>query len=143
MKRREFIASAALAVPALTLTRLAAAAETASGGSIDEVVKAAQHCLGTGIACLRHCQEMLAKGETSMADCEATTENMLAACEAMVKIGGYRSAAEKDMKAMARACAAFCRACVETCAKHKQHAPCAACLESCAACAKACEAYAG
>jgi Cys-rich four helix bundle protein (predicted Tat secretion target) len=141
MKRREFIASAVLAAPALALTRLAAAAQT-SGGNIDAVVSAAQHCLGTGMTCLRHCQEKLGSGDTTLKDCEDSVENMMAACEAMVKIGGYRSASDKDMKAMARACAAFCRACEETCRSHSEHKVCADCLDSCVACAKACEAYA-
>jgi Cys-rich four helix bundle protein (predicted Tat secretion target) len=142
MKRRDFIASAMLAAPALALTQLAAAAD-APGGDLDAVVAASEHCLKTGMACLRHCQKMLGGGDTTMKDCEATVENMMASCEAMVKIGGYRSASEKDLKAMARACAAFCRSCEAECRKHaKKHQVCADCLDSCTACAKACEAYA-
>jgi hypothetical protein len=68
---------------------------------------------------------------------------MLAACEAMVKVGTFRSASDRDLKLMAKACGSFCRSCEAQCKKHAdKHKICADCMDSCTACAKACEAYA-
>ncbi len=60
---------------------------------------------------------------------------------AMADVAGFRNADEKNMRALAAACAAFCRACEKACEAHAaHHVECKACLESCRACATACEA---
>lgn len=149
MNRREFISAAVLALPAFAAAEAAAesaaapAAAPASGSALDAIVAAAEHCLTKARACQRHCLQMLGRGDTTLKDCDDTVHNMLAACQAMATIGALRSASDEDVKAMAKACARFCRSCEATCKKHAdKHKVCADCMESCAACAKACEAYA-
>jgi Cys-rich four helix bundle protein (predicted Tat secretion target) len=156
MNRREFIAAAALALPALAAAQASAAdapggaaapgsaaAGAAAPDGLDAVVAAAESCLKTARVCQRHCLEMLGRGNTSLKDCGDSVNNVLAACEAMVKIGALRSAPDEDLKAMAKACGRFCRSCEAQCRKHaSEHKICADCMDSCAACAKACEAYA-
>jgi Cys-rich four helix bundle protein (predicted Tat secretion target) len=150
MNRREFLGAAALALPAFALSEAAAATTDAiapsAAGATDKlaaIVAAAEHCLKTGIDCQRHCWEMLGKGNLDLKECGDTTQNMLAACEAMVKVGSYRSASEANLKLLTSACAGFCRACEEQCRKHaSKHKICADCMQSCVNCAKACEAYA-
>jgi Cys-rich four helix bundle protein (predicted Tat secretion target) len=145
MNRRDFIAAAALALPAFAATNAFAADDDmpAKNGTLDEVVAAAEHCLKTARACRHHCLEMLGRGDTSLKECNDTVNNMLVACEAMVEIGGYRSASDADLKLMAKACGSFCRSCEAQCSKHAaKHKVCADCLADCIACAKACEAYA-
>ncbi|MFI5362868.1 MAG: Csp1 family four helix bundle copper storage protein [Elusimicrobiota bacterium] len=149
MNRREFLGAAALALPAFALSEASAAttdeaAPAAAGsGKLDAAVAAAEHCLQTGRECERHCWEMVGKGRVEMKDCGDSTRNMLAACEALVKVGVYRSASDENLKRLAAACAGFCRACEEQCRKHAaQHKICADCMQSCIDCAKACEALA-
>jgi hypothetical protein len=78
-----------------------------------------------------------------MAECQRTVMNMLAVVSAMGDVAGYRNANPKSIKALAAACAQFCRACAAACEPHKDHhEECKACLESCVECAKACDAYA-
>jgi Cys-rich four helix bundle protein (predicted Tat secretion target) len=132
---------------ACAMLLLAGAAKTASakgrGGSLDDIFKTASDCVKAGTVCLRHCQEALSKGDLSLKDCQASVQNMLAACEAMASVAGQASAPEASLRAMAAACARFCRDCEAQCQKHaKHHKVCADCMKSCAACAKACEAYA-
>lgn len=77
-----------------------------------------------------------------MAECQRSVMNMLAVTEAMSAVAGYRNANPKQVKALAAACAEFCRACAAACEPHKDHhQECRACMDSCIACAKACEAY--
>jgi len=149
MNRRAFLEAAALAVPAFALSDAAAATDASAPSAAKQsdklaaVVAAAEDCLKTGRACERHCWDLLAKGDVEMKECGDATRNMLAACEAMVKVGSNRTASEANLKLLAAACAAFCRACEEQCRKFsKKHKVCADCMESCIDCAQACEAYA-
>ena len=106
------------------------------------IIESTAKCAHDGRVCLARCTDHLATGSTVMADCQRAVMNMLAVTEAMAQVAGYRNAAPKEIKALASACAQFCRACATACEPHKDHhEECKACLESCLACAKACEAY--
>jgi Cys-rich four helix bundle protein (predicted Tat secretion target) len=106
------------------------------------VVDATAHCLKTGGVCLSHCNALLAGGDTSLGDCQRTVMNMLAVCDATFKTASYRNADPKNLKALAKACADFCRACAKACEPHAaHHEECKACYDSCVDCAKACDAY--
>lgn len=101
-------------------------------------------CQRDGRYCLARCTDHLAAGMKNMELCQRAVMNMLAATGAMADVAGYRNAEPKNIKALAAACALFCRACATNCEPHKDHhAECKACMESCLACAKACEALPG
>jgi Cys-rich four helix bundle protein (predicted Tat secretion target) len=98
-------------------------------------------CQRDGRVCLAKCTEHLAAGMPAMETCQRAVMNMLTVTAAMADVAGYRNADSKNIKALAVACASFCRACAANCEPHKDHhAECKACMESCLACAKACEA---
>lgn len=99
-------------------------------------------CLRKGEVCLAACNEVLAGGTTSMADCQLSVLNMLAMVDGMSKVSTYNTANEKLMKSMAKTCADFCRACEKECKPHvESHPECKDCMDACIACAKACDAY--
>lgn len=115
-------------------------AEAKNSSDLKKLVDLTQDCLKTGATCLSHCNELLAKGITNMAECQKSVMNMLAVCEALSKVAAYHNADEKLIKSLAKTCAEYCRACQKSCEKHAQHhAICKECMESCIACAKACE----
>jgi Cys-rich four helix bundle protein (predicted Tat secretion target) len=100
-------------------------------------------CARDGRFCLARCTEHLSAGTDLMAECQRAVMNMLAVVMAMGDVAGYRNANPKQMKALASACAQFCRACASACEPHKDHhEECKACLDSCLECAKACESFA-
>lgn len=107
------------------------------------VIEAGARCLDTGSVCLARCTDHLAAGMASMADCQRAVMNMLAVVEAMGAAARYGTADPANLKALAKVCAAFCRACEKACEPHaKMHAECKACGEACRDCAKACETFA-
>jgi Cys-rich four helix bundle protein (predicted Tat secretion target) len=110
--------------------------------ALAKISETTQACVRDGRICVARCTEHLAAGDEGMADCQRSVMNMLAVTEAMSEVASYRNANPKQIKALAAACAEFCRACAAACEPHKDHhAECKACMDSCLACAKACEAY--
>lgn len=155
MERREFVAG--IAATAVGLVASSAARADAPGHAghkmappsppiskeLRAIIDATSSCEKTGQVCLAHCTELLATGDTTMADCQRGVMNMLAVCDATFKAASYHSADPKNLKALARVCAEFCRTCAKACEPHAgHHEECKACMESCNACAKACDAYA-
>jgi Cys-rich four helix bundle protein (predicted Tat secretion target) len=118
-----------------------APAKAPPSAKLQAVINGTAECVQAGRVCLASCTEHLAMGMSDMASCQRAVMNMLAVCGAMADVAGFRNADEKNMRALAAACAAFCRACEKACEAHAaHHVECKACLESCRACATACEA---
>jgi Cys-rich four helix bundle protein (predicted Tat secretion target) len=101
------------------------------------VIAASADCLKTGEACLAHCLYLLGNGDTSVAACAQSVNELLATCTALMKLAGQDS---KFVPAMAKVAAEICASCEKECRKHADHHPeCKACAESCAACVKECK----
>lgn len=102
-----------------------------------KAIDAAADCAKKGDICISHCQSLLAKGDTSVAGCLKTALEMVAACDAFVKLASMQS---KGTKKMAALCAELCRECEKACKEHEAHHQiCKECMESCVACAKECD----
>lgn len=135
MDRRSLLLSG-LATAAAVAAAPHALAEGASPGA--KIAETTSKCIAVGLACLAHCQRELAAGNKSMAECEASVSDMLAACEALQKIATRGS---KHLKTFAKACADVCADCAKTCEPHAKHmAECKACMDACNDCKKACDA---
>lgn len=92
---------------------------------------AAQECIGTGRACLSHCFETFVAGDTTMAECARSVDEMLRVCDAFAWLAATDS---KQLAPMARACIASCEYCEKECRVHEEHqAECKACADACAA----------
>ena len=94
-------------------------------------IAAAEKCVETGRACLSHCFETFVAGDTTMAECAFSVEQMLHACDAFAYLASYDS---KRLAGMARVCVGVCEDCEEACRVHEEHQPeCKACADACAA----------
>ncbi len=108
---------------------------------LEAVIRTSLDCIRTGEICLALCTDHMATGDKSMADCQRGVMNMLPVCEAMLKVASYNSADMKLIKAYAKVCAEFTRACDRACEEHAQHVvECKDCMLACRECTKACEA---
>ena len=101
------------------------------------VIAASSECLTTGEACLAHCLYLLGTGDTEMAACATSVNEMMAVCQALFKLSSQDS---KQLPALAKIAAETCTSCEKECRKHeKKHQECKDCADSCAACLKECK----
>ena len=89
---------------------------------------AAANCQVAGDACIAHCLEMFATGDTSMAACAAAVNSMLAVCN---MLGTLAASNSPHLKTAATLCLAVCTDCKRECDKHLKHAECKACADAC------------
>lgn len=144
MERRELLKTAAAAVAgAISASALAADHDHAhhdhAGANKRNaaLIAASGDCLKTGEACLAHCIYLLGNGDKTMAACAQSVNELLASCNALMKLAGQDS---KYVPALAKVAAEICANCEKECRKHeKHHEECRACAESCAACLKECK----
>jgi Cys-rich four helix bundle protein (predicted Tat secretion target) len=148
MDRRDFITATGVAAGAVVLAREGRAAHheqdhhgghqgaANAGTPRDALVRATAECIGRGEVCLAHCIDLLATGDTMLAECARRLNEMVALC------GALRSIAAQDapsLRALALVTDEACRTCEEECRKHEDHhAQCRDCAEACAACRREC-----
>ena len=150
--RRSLLVSGAGAVGAFALTGLATTIAGAAGhekheghaasearGPNAQLIATAHECIADGDACMAHCLRMFAAGDTSMAACAASVQEMVQACETLSK---FAAADSRHLRSVAEFCKAVCEDCEKACEEHaEKHEICQACVESCRNCAKACRSY--
>lgn len=147
MNRRQFIGgTAAISLAAATTLDNAhgnhdhgshSHAANSTDNAYEAARKAAGHCVSAGQVCLTHCITLLSKGDTSMKDCAAAVNQMLALCGAMQNLAAQNS---RLAPSLAKVCIEACKQCAAACQKHAaHHAECKACYESCTDCIKECE----
>lgn len=152
MDRRAFLTGAAALASTLAAARAlaadhahagappAAGAGAARDARLTKLVEAAGECAATGDACIRHCVDMLAKGDTALAGCLDRVLETTAVCAALERLGSYASAPAPRLAALAAAAATYCRDCASECKKHVEHHEiCRICMEACDRCAEACD----
>lgn len=107
------------------------------GDDAKAIAESTEKCISTGKACLAHCAAMLAKGDTSLAECNLAVSNLVAVNEALNSVAHLNSIHLNTMKDFAKACSSICKECYDTCEPHiKHHKECADCAEACLACIK-------
>lgn len=105
--------------------------EASGGPDHASFVAALADCTEKGQVCLQHCIALLSKGDTSMAECAAAVNDMMAICQGMGTLALSKS---KHLQAAAKVCHDLCSDCAAACKPHMAH------HASCKACAEACEA---
>ena len=144
MDRRNFVIGAGvLASAAATGTAFAAEHKSRShrghGRKNQALVDAAMGCISAGQACIDHCLELFKAGDTSVAECAASVQEMLAFCTAFSQFASYDS---RHLKNMARICVDVCKDCEKECRKHeKKHAECKDCADACAESVRQCKKF--
>ena len=145
MERREILKVAAVSIAsALSSSALAQGNEhehhhhgSHSDSANSSIITTSLECIKTGEACLNHCLYLLGKGKKEMAGCATSVNEMLAICNALMKLASQDS---KRLKSIAKLAADVCESCEKECRKHeKQHAECKACADACAQCLQECK----
>ena len=96
------------------------------------LIKIANECAQHGDECIDHCIELFKTGDTSLAKCADTVNEMIVMCTALAKMATYDS---KQVKAVAKVCMDVCQVCADECGKHAdKHPNCKACEQSCLEC---------
>lgn len=107
------------------------------GGKYAALVNSSSDCAHIGQACLAHCFIVLGEGEKEMAACASSVNQLLATCDALLKLAASNS---KYVPKMAALTETVCLDCEKECRKHeKKHQQCKDCADACAACAKECK----
>jgi Cys-rich four helix bundle protein (predicted Tat secretion target) len=128
--RRTVLLAGASAVVAQAASRALAAGEASASAPAGALADAAGKCVVVGDACLQHCLDLLAKGDTTLAECAQSVRQMLAICAA---VGPIAAAGGKYLKSTARVCLDVCTDCEQVCRKHEaHHAVCKDCADTCA-----------
>ena len=87
------------------------------------------------IECAQHgdeCIELFKTGDTSLAKCADTVNEMIVMCRALARMATYQST---QTKAVAKVCMDVCQTCADECGKHSDtHPNCKACEQSCLEC---------
>ena len=125
---------------AVTMRAARAVAAVAPDDPRRTLAQAAGTCVRDGEACLEHCLQLLATGDTSLRECAQMVNQMLAVCRA---VGPIVDANGKYVRPLAQLCGDVCADCERACRKHsQQHEICRACADACAATAAAAKVWA-
>lgn len=100
------------------------------------LVDIANECRQHGDECIDHCIELFKSGDTSVAKCAETVNEMIVMCNTLAKMGTYQS---EQLVAIAKICIDVCEVCAKECSKHSEHPQCKACEESCLECIEECK----
>lgn len=131
MTRRSLIASGvALGAGATTMAAgHSQAATTDTAGDMD-LVDVATTCVAMGERCHAYGIEMVAKGETMMAECTRAVSVMTSVCATVARMAALNSPHLSDA---CRIALKTCDDCRLECQKHSaNHTPCKACEDACA-----------
>lgn len=95
------------------------------------LIEVALDCVAKGEACVPHCVDLMATGDTSLADCLRSVSAMMPLCSAAARFAALDA---PRLKAVAKLCGDICDDCEKVCRKHAEHHQvCKACADSCAA----------
>lgn len=116
---------------ALAVVSPARATEAAS------LIDAASACTQAGDRCIAHCLSQFAAGDTMLAACAKSVQQMVVACGAVAKLAALESS---HLPGFVRTCRDVCSDCEKECRKHAAHHDvCRACADACLAFLKASE----
>lgn len=100
------------------------------------LINIANECAQHGDECIAHCMEMFKTGDTTLAKCAQTVNEMVIMCRALAKMASYQS---EQVTALAKIVIDVCQICADECGKHKEHEQCKACAQSCLDCIDECK----
>lgn len=142
MDRRNFMTATTAAAAGAAAFMAAGAARADDDkhkphGDFPPLALSSGHCVATGQACLSHCLMMFAGGDTSLAACAKSVNELIVACGALQALAIDKA---NSLPAFAKAVMAVCEECEKECRKHEgKHEACKACADACKACAAECK----
>ncbi|MDQ6963066.1 MAG: Csp1 family four helix bundle copper storage protein [Mariprofundaceae bacterium] len=145
-RRDVLIGAASLGVGALAATALGSNVALAAehqhhhmAPASNSLAKSLHHCAAASESCINHCLDLFKLGNTTLADCAISVQEIMAFCSAHAKLAAYDS---KFLREMTTLGIKVCQDCEDQCRKHeKKHALCKECADACAACIKECKAF--
>jgi Cys-rich four helix bundle protein (predicted Tat secretion target) len=100
------------------------------GAASSPALHAAVHCSEQSSLCLAHCIAMFEEGDTSLAECAKSVNQMRSLCDALA---AQLTTSSKYVSGMAAVCAEACDDCEAVCRKHAdKHDACRNCADACA-----------
>jgi Cys-rich four helix bundle protein (predicted Tat secretion target) len=100
------------------------------GAAKSPALHAAVHCSEQASSCLAHCLSMFEEGDTSLAECATSVNQMTSLCDALA---AQLTTQSKYVRSMAAVCGEACSDCEAVCRKHAdKHEACRSCADACA-----------
>lgn len=94
-----------------------------------DLVEAALECVARGQACISHCLDLMASGDTSVAECARSVNLMTPFCDSFAR---FAIADSKHLKDMAKMCIKVCEDGEKVCREHEdKHVECYECAQAC------------
>ncbi|TPH18478.1 four-helix bundle copper-binding protein [Litorilituus lipolyticus] len=100
------------------------------------LIAISNECAQHGDECIAHCMQMFKMGDTTLAKCAETVNEMIIMCRALAKMASYQST---QVNALAKIVIDVCQVCADECGKHTKHKECKACEQSCLECIEECK----
>ncbi len=134
MNRRTLLQTATLGIGGISSL---AFGDAASPSKLSKIMDTAAKCHSTGLRCLAHCEQELAKGNKTMADCLGSVQDMLTACDSLQKLAARNS---PHLPSFTKVCSEILNSCAKICEPHIKHMEvCKNCRDACLECDQACK----
>lgn len=95
---------------------------------LEEVIDTLLECIKMGEICNQHCMHMFQMGDTTLADCSISVQELIAASKATLKFTANNSS---HLNAFLAVTIKVCESCEQECLKHDKHIQCKDCAEAC------------
>ena len=105
---------------------------------LEELIDTFLECIKMGEICNQHCMHMFQMGDTTLADCSISVQELVAASTAVLKFAANNS---EHLNTYIEAAVKVAETCEEECKKHDKHIQCRDCAEACRDCIDFCNEY--
>jgi len=105
---------------------------------LEELIDTFLECIKMGEICNQHCMHMFQMGDTTLADCSISVQELIAASTAVLKFTANNSS---HLNSFLEATIKVCETCEEECIKHEKHIQCKDCAVACRDCIDFCTDY--
>jgi len=105
---------------------------------LEELIDTFLECIKMGEICNQHCMHMFQMGDTTLADCSISVQELIAANTAVLKFAANNST---HLNSFLEVTMKVCETCEEECRKHEKHIQCKDCAVACRDCIDFCTEY--
>jgi len=112
--------------------------EIAIDFKLEELIDTFLECIKMGEICNQHCMHMFQMGDTTLADCSISVQELIAMSTAVLKFAANNS---ENLNCVLNAAVEVVKSCETECLKHDKHIQCRDCAEACRDCIDFCTEY--
>ncbi len=95
---------------------------------LEELIDTLLECIKMGEICNQYCMHMFQMGDTTLADCSISVQELIAASTATLRFAANNSS---HLNAFLEVAIKVCESCEKECLKHDQQIQCKDCAEAC------------